>query len=75
MLSYVFLFMFLTIQWGLIFYDQFVYIIYILIFHCFFLQHWVIRSLYKLRILNMGVPDIGKDEKQMTYFQKLILEL
>lgn len=41
----------------------------------FFLQHWVIRSLYKLRILNMGVPDIGKDEKQMTYFQKLILEL
>lgn len=72
MLSYVFLFMFLTIQWGLIFYDQFVYIIYILIFHCF-LQHWVIRSLYKLRILNMSVPDIGKrwktnDLLSKTYF-------
>ena len=35
MLSYVFLFMFLTIQWSLIFYDQFVYIIYILLFHYF----------------------------------------
>ena len=36
MLSYIFLFVFLTIQWSLILYYQFVYIIYILIFHYFF---------------------------------------